>query len=81
MSGSYELTKQNKLRQLREKARYDKETVHSILDAGLVVEPGVHRRVLVRPADQVPDALVLLLRRQAGVDHGRLEAALDQRIS
>ena len=40
MSGSYELTKQNKLRQLREKARYNKETVHSILDAGLVAHVG-----------------------------------------
>jgi nitroimidazol reductase NimA-like FMN-containing flavoprotein (pyridoxamine 5'-phosphate oxidase superfamily) len=33
---SYPITKQNKVRQLNEKARYDRETVHMLLDAGLV---------------------------------------------
>jgi len=33
---SYPITKQNKVRQLDEKARYDRETVHVLLDAGLV---------------------------------------------
>jgi uncharacterized protein len=33
---SYPQTKQNKVRQLREKAAYDKDTVYRILDAGLV---------------------------------------------
>jgi hypothetical protein len=33
---SYPITKQNKVRQLDEKARYDRETVHMLLDAGLV---------------------------------------------
>jgi hypothetical protein len=33
---SYPITKQNMVRQLNEKARYDRETVHMLLDAGLV---------------------------------------------
>lgn len=37
MTNSYSQTKQNKVRQLREKAAYDKATVHRILDAGLVI--------------------------------------------
>jgi nitroimidazol reductase NimA-like FMN-containing flavoprotein (pyridoxamine 5'-phosphate oxidase superfamily) len=32
----YPVSKQNKVRQLRDKARYDRATVHAILDAGLV---------------------------------------------
>ena len=36
MTTSYPITKQNKVRQLNEKARYDRETVHRLLDAGLV---------------------------------------------
>jgi hypothetical protein len=32
----YPVTKQNKVRQLKEKARYDRDTVHRIIDAGLV---------------------------------------------
>ena len=40
MSDEYEVTKQNKVRQLREKAMYDRETVHGILDAGLVATVG-----------------------------------------
>ena len=36
MSSEYEVSKQNKVRQLREKAAYDHETVHSVLDAGLL---------------------------------------------
>lgn len=36
MSSSYEIGPENKVRQLREKARYDTKTVHDILDAGLV---------------------------------------------
>jgi len=32
----YEVSKRNKVRQLREKATYDKETVHAILDAGIL---------------------------------------------
>ena len=41
MSSDYEITKPNKVRQLREKARYDRETVHAILDAGLVAHVAV----------------------------------------
>ena len=41
MSDSYEINKQNKVRQLRDKASYEKETVHSILDAGLVAHVGL----------------------------------------
>lgn len=36
MSKAYEVTKRNKVRQLRENAAYDKELVHGVLDAGLV---------------------------------------------
>lgn len=36
MTDNYETSKQNKVRQLREKAAYDHETVHGVLDAGLV---------------------------------------------
>lgn len=34
----YAVDKQNKVRQLREKAVYDRETVHTILDAGIVAQ-------------------------------------------
>ena len=36
MKDTYEVSKLNKVRQLRSKARYDRESVHAILDAGLV---------------------------------------------
>ena len=36
MSDKYGVSGQNKVRQLREKAAYDNETVHGVLDAGLV---------------------------------------------
>jgi len=36
VSNEYEVSKQNKVRQIREKAVYDRETVHAILDAGIV---------------------------------------------
>ena len=36
MSNDYDVSKQNKVRQLREKAVYDRKTVHAILDAGIV---------------------------------------------
>lgn len=36
MSDDYAISKQNKVRQLREKAAYDRTTVHGILDAGIV---------------------------------------------
>ncbi len=36
MTNEYPVSKQNKVRQLREKASYDRATVHGILDAGLV---------------------------------------------
>lgn len=40
MSKPYDVSKQNKVRQLREKARYDREAVHGVLDAGLVASAG-----------------------------------------
>ena len=40
MSDSYEIEKKNKVRQLREKANYDKDAVHGVLDAGLVAAVG-----------------------------------------
>ena len=36
MKNAYGIGTRNKVRQLRKKARYDKESVHAILDAGLV---------------------------------------------
>jgi nitroimidazol reductase NimA-like FMN-containing flavoprotein (pyridoxamine 5'-phosphate oxidase superfamily) len=36
LSKEYGISKQNKVRQLREKAAYDHDTVHAVLDAGLV---------------------------------------------
>ncbi|MBT5219909.1 MAG: pyridoxamine 5'-phosphate oxidase family protein, partial [Woeseia sp.] len=36
MTESFAVSKDNKVRQLRENARYDVETVHQILDAGIV---------------------------------------------
>ncbi len=36
MTDQYQIKKNNKVRQLSKKASYDKETVHAILDAGLV---------------------------------------------
>ncbi len=41
MSSSYEITRQNKVRQLRDKAKYDKPSVRAILDAGLVAHVGL----------------------------------------
>ena len=38
MTAEYATSKLNKVRQLREKGRYDRETVHRILDAGLVAQ-------------------------------------------
>ena len=40
MSNEYEVSKQNKVRQLREYGAYDKKTVHGVLDAGLVASVG-----------------------------------------
>jgi nitroimidazol reductase NimA-like FMN-containing flavoprotein (pyridoxamine 5'-phosphate oxidase superfamily) len=40
LSNEYEVTKQNKVRQLREKAAYDKATVHEILDSALLASVG-----------------------------------------
>jgi len=40
MTESYEINKENEVRQLREKATYDKQVVHEILDAALVASVG-----------------------------------------
>ncbi len=40
MNKSYPLSETNKIRQLREYARYDRETIHRVLDAGLVAHVG-----------------------------------------
>jgi nitroimidazol reductase NimA-like FMN-containing flavoprotein (pyridoxamine 5'-phosphate oxidase superfamily) len=37
---AYDVTERNRIRQLREQARYDTATVHAILDAGLVAHVG-----------------------------------------
>ena len=41
MPNDYEVSKRNRVRQLREKAAYDRKTVHRILDAGLVAHVAV----------------------------------------
>ncbi len=38
MTAEYPVSKLNRVRQLREKGRYDRESVHRILDAGLVAQ-------------------------------------------
>lgn len=40
MTSAYEVGRDNKARQLREKADYDKATVHAILDAAIVAQVG-----------------------------------------
>lgn len=40
MTKEYDISKQNKVRQLRERAAYDKETVHNILDSALLASVG-----------------------------------------
>ena len=40
MSNEYEISKRNKVRQLREKASYDRDTVHRILDSALIASVG-----------------------------------------
>ena len=35
MTNSYDVTRRNKMRQLREKGAYDRDSVHTVLDAGL----------------------------------------------
>jgi len=40
MASTYSVSKQNEIRQLREKADYDKATVHTILDSALVASVG-----------------------------------------
>ncbi len=40
MTGTYKVGRDNKTRQLRDKANYDKATVHAILDAALVAQVG-----------------------------------------
>ena len=40
MSNQYDIDKQNKVRQLREKASYDTDKVHAILDSALVISAG-----------------------------------------
>ena len=40
MTDQYDVSPQNKVRQLREKAAYDRASVHAVLDAGLVASVG-----------------------------------------
>jgi len=40
MTSDYKISKRNKVRQLREKAAYDKDTVHAILDSALLAAVG-----------------------------------------
>ena len=43
MSDEYAVSKENKVRQLRKKASYDRDRVHAILDSGLFAEVGFVR--------------------------------------
>ena len=40
MTDTYPISPRNKVRQLKEKARYEKDTVHQLLDSGLVAHVG-----------------------------------------
>lgn len=40
MSNEYEVSKRNRVRQIKELAKYDKETVHAILDSALLASVG-----------------------------------------
>ena len=40
MTSEYEISRRNKIRQLREKADYDRDTVHKILDSALLASVG-----------------------------------------
>jgi nitroimidazol reductase NimA-like FMN-containing flavoprotein (pyridoxamine 5'-phosphate oxidase superfamily) len=40
LTSEYEISKRNKVRQLKEKAAYDQETVHAILDSALLASVG-----------------------------------------
>jgi len=40
LTSEYEISKRNKIRQLREKADYDRDTVHKILDSALLASVG-----------------------------------------
>lgn len=40
MSQNYDVSRQNEIRQIREKAKYDKHTVHAILDSALLASVG-----------------------------------------
>jgi len=40
LTNKYEISKRNKIRQLREKADYDRDTVHKILDSALLASVG-----------------------------------------
>jgi hypothetical protein len=51
VTSEYEISKRNKIRQLREKADYDRDTVHKILDSALLASVGFvqHGRPVVVP--------------------------------
>ena len=40
MSNEYEVSKRNRVRQIKELAKYDKESVHAILDSALLASVG-----------------------------------------
>ncbi|MDH3614830.1 MAG: pyridoxamine 5'-phosphate oxidase family protein [Gammaproteobacteria bacterium] len=40
MTNEYPVSKQNKVRQLKEKARYDKQAIHAVLDSAIVASVG-----------------------------------------
>ncbi len=57
MSRTFDISKRNKVRQLREKASYDKETVNAILDAG-------HLAQVAFIADDLPVIVPMIYGRQ-----------------
>jgi nitroimidazol reductase NimA-like FMN-containing flavoprotein (pyridoxamine 5'-phosphate oxidase superfamily) len=58
--GDYEITRRSRVRQLREKARYDEKNVYAVLDAGLVAHVGFVQ-------DGQPYVIPMLYGREGGV--------------
>ncbi len=71
--GDYEITRRNRVRQLRDQARYDEATVHAVLDAGLVAHVGFVQ-------DRHPLVIPMLYAREGGVLylHGARKARIVQ---
>ena len=74
--GDYEVTRRNRLRQIREYARYDTDAVHEVLDAGLVGHVGFVE-------EGQPFVIPMLYAREGGVLylHGARKARIVKHLS